>query len=117
MRAGLSGGGGVSYVGVTKNSYATTGINSNAGPGYHTDWIFSDLATSNLQFIGEAASHENGHGFGLNHQSDFTGSTMNNEYSTNNGATGSGSYAPIMGDSYGVRAAELWALFGNSWIP
>jgi hypothetical protein len=107
-----SGGGGVSYVGVTKNAYSPTGFNSNAGRGYHTDWIFSDEATNNLQFIGEASSHENGHGFGLNHQSDFNGSTLSNEYSTNNNFTGNNSYAPIMGDSYNVQRGT-WRV-GNS---
>jgi len=114
-----NGGGGVSYVGATKNSYSTSGINSGAGPGYHTDWVFSDLATNSTQFIGEAASHENGHGFGLHHQSDFNGTTLVHEYSTNNGASGPGSYAPIMGAAYptqnspGVVQRGTWR-FGNS---
>lgn len=93
-----SGGGGVSYVGVTRNSYAPT-ANNGAGAGWHTNWVFSAEAPNNLQFVGEASAHENGHGFGLGHQGDHFGTTSN-EYSSNNGANGNGSYAPIMGNSY-----------------
>lgn len=93
-----SGGGGVSYVGVTRNSYSTT-ANNGAGAGWHTNWVFAAEAPNNLQFVGEASAHENGHGFGLGHQGDHFGTTSN-EYSNNNKASGNGSYAPIMGDSY-----------------
>jgi hypothetical protein len=93
-----NGGGGVSYVGVTKNSYAPT-ANGGAGAGWHTNWVFAAEAPNNLQFVGEASAHENGHGLGLNHQGDHFGTTSN-EYSSNNNARGNGSYAPIMGDSY-----------------
>ncbi|MGA2439967.1 MAG: hypothetical protein ABSH08_03345 [Tepidisphaeraceae bacterium] len=88
--------GGVSYVGVTP--YSETGSN-----GLHTNWIFSAEAPTNLQFVGEAAAHENGHGFGLLHQSDYSGSTLINEYSGGNSL-----YAPTMGDSYSAQRG-LWA--------
>ncbi|MFO0809273.1 MAG: hypothetical protein U0746_11655 [Gemmataceae bacterium] len=67
--------------------------------GYHTNWTFSAVngASSNLQFVGGVTSHENGHAFGLHHQSDYSGNTLVNEYSTNNS---SAAIAPIMGDTY-----------------
>ena len=93
-----SGGGGVSYVGVTPFAQATNG--------YHTNWVFSALAPSNLQFVGEATAHEDGHGLGLYHQSDYNGNTLVNEYSSGTG-TGVGSVAPIMGNSYSAQRG-LW---------
>ncbi|MGD9719787.1 MAG: PEP-CTERM sorting domain-containing protein [Pirellulales bacterium] len=89
---GWSGGGGVSYVGVTRN----TQPGSN---GYHTNWVFSAQAPSFLQFIGEASAHEQGHGMGLWHQSDYNGNTLLAEYSSGTGS-GPGTTAPIMGVSY-----------------
>ncbi len=98
-----SGGGGVSYVGVTQS---TTSL------GRHTNWAFSALAPSNLQFLGEVTAHENGHGLSLWHQSDYSGSTLINEYSGGNG-TGNGSYAPIMGNSYNSQRGA-WRLGSSS---
>ncbi len=93
------GGGGVSYVGVTQNSYTGTGFSN----GYHTNWAFSAQSPGNLQFVADVSAHENGHGFGLNHQSDYTSNTSNNEYSSNANSTGNGSFAPIMGNSYDTQ--------------
>ena len=45
---------------------------------------------------GQAAAHENGHGLSLYHQSDYTGSTLINEYSLGNDNNSPGTYAPIM---------------------
>ncbi len=86
------GAGGVSQIGTTSNS--VTGSN-----GAHTDFVFAAQSPSNLQFIGEAASHENGHGFGLHHQSLYSGNTLVSEYDPGTG-TGPHSLAPIMGVSY-----------------
>lgn len=111
---GWTGGGGISFIGTTQSSF-TTADNSGAGAGYHTNFVFSDQSAS-LQFAAEASAHENGHGLGLWHQSDYTaGGTLVNQYSTNNGATGNGSYAPIMGDSYTVQRGT-WRV-GNSLGP
>lgn len=96
-----SGGGGISYVGVTPNSQS--GSN-----GYHTDFVYPSALANSLQAIGQAASHENGHGMGLSHQSDYTGNTLINEYSTGTG-TGAGSVAPVMGDSYSAQRG-LWSV-------
>ena len=96
-----SGDGGISYIGVTATSQPI-------GSGYHTNFVFSDNFYSNLQDIADGISHENGHGLGLNHQSDYNGNTLVNEYSTGTG-TGPGSVAPIMGEPYGVQRG-LWAV-------
>ncbi len=104
---GWTGGGGISYVGVTQS--VVTGSN-----GYHTDWVFSAQAPNNLQFVGEASAHENGHGLKLSHQSDYSGTTLLNEYSSGTG-TGLGSKAPIMGNSYSA-ARGTWRV-GPSHVP
>ena len=81
--------GGVSYVGTTQYGGYTGG--------FHTNWVFPNSSAGNLRYLAEATAHENGHGLSLSHQKDqITGA----EYSSNNGANGNGSYAPIMGNSY-----------------
>lgn len=90
--------GGVSFLGTTQNSYSTS-QNGGAGAGNHTNWIFTQGYESQTTFMGEAGAHENGHGLGLWHQSDYKNGSLT-EYSENGGATGNGSYAPTMGDSY-----------------
>ncbi|MES1227293.1 MAG: pre-peptidase C-terminal domain-containing protein, partial [Armatimonadota bacterium] len=67
-------------------------------------WVFSAQNATNLRFVGEAAAHENGHGFNLNHQSDYSGNSLINEYSS-----GDSSRAPIMGNSYSTQRG-LWKL-------
>ena len=74
-----SGGGGVSYVGVAP--YNESGSN-----GLHTNFVFSGQNVFDLQFIAEAAAHEDGHGLGLLHQHDFSGTTLVNEYSPGDSA-------------------------------
>ena len=98
------GAGGVSYVGVASGTYPTT---ADPGTGYHTNFVFSDSATNNLQFISEAAAHEDGHALNLEHQSDYhlNGTATVGEYSSNGRATGSGTFAPIMGVGYYAQRA------------
>ena len=94
-------GGGVSYVGRDSTAQTTTlSNNSGASAGYHTDFVFSDQNPTNLAFVGESAAHENGHGFGLQHQSDVTDGKITNEYSTDGHGMGAGAFSPIMGTSY-----------------
>ncbi|MDP9173881.1 MAG: hypothetical protein M3O30_08450 [Planctomycetota bacterium] len=88
--------GGVSYLSVTPN--VETGTN-----GLHTNFVFSGLFGA-ITDIGEAVSHENGHGFGLSHQSDYSGNTLVHEYSS-----GTNLLAPTMGSSYS-KARGLFAL-------
>ena len=105
-----TGGGGVSFVGVTQGSFPSDpNVNSGDGYGYHTNWLFTNGlgGVSDTSAIGEAGSHENGHGLGLSHQSDFNGSTLSSEYSSNNNSQGNGSFAPVMGVSY-YSQRGLW---------
>jgi len=62
-------------------------------------FVFSSLLGYNEKKIGEAASHEAGHTFGLRHQAVYSGTTLISQY---NYGTGSGEigWAPIMGCSY-----------------
>lgn len=97
-----AGGGGISFIGTTANSYSVAGFNSGAGRGLKTNWSFMGPSFGwawDPQFVGEVTAHENGHGLNAGHQSDFSGGTFVNEYSSGSG-TGNGSYAPIMGNSY-----------------
>jgi len=98
-----SGGGGVSFLSTTQNSYNPSSQNGGAGAGFHTNWVFSAQAPGSLSFVGEASSHENGHGLKLNHQSDYNGSTLLQEYSSGTGGSGAGTIAPIMGNSYSTQ--------------
>jgi autotransporter-associated beta strand protein len=82
--------GGVSFVGVTANP---------TNSGMHTNWDFAGSSYSVTQ-VAQPAIHENGHGFGLSHQSDYQGSTLINEYSLGDNNNASGTYAPIMGEAY-----------------
>lgn len=90
--------GGISFVGVAQSSYGTTG-NYGAGGGLKTNWVFTDGVGTGLA-CGQAAAHENGHGLGLVHQSDYNGDTKINEYSRGDNNSGFGTYAPIMGAAY-----------------
>jgi Fibronectin type III domain len=68
-------------------------------------FVFSqNLAGGNARDTGDAASHESGHGFGLNHQSTYSGTNLVQEYST---GPGDGT-APLMGSSYGARRSLWW---------
>lgn len=75
--------GGIAYVGV----FNSTGTNHGY---YQPALIFSNGTSKNGKYVGEAAAHEVGHNFGLNH--DGT--------STQGYSTGSAPWAPIMGASY-----------------
>jgi hypothetical protein len=84
--------GGVSYVG------GFAGGASNVG------FVFAgSLSGGNPRYVAEAASHEAGHLFGLEHQATWSGGTLVSEYST-----GTSTLAPIMGASY-YAARTTWA--------
>jgi len=85
--------GGVGYV----NSYTNSIVN--------TVYVFpAQLANGTAKYVGEASSHEAGHSFGLNHQSqyDSTGALVNDYYAGANGK------APIMGNSYSATRGLWW---------
>ena len=76
--------GGVSYVG------------GFAGPSSNVAYVFSStLGSGNPRFVAEAASHEAGHLFGLEHKATWNGSRLVAEYSS-----GTDALAPIMGVGY-----------------
>ncbi|HQR06501.1 MAG TPA: PEP-CTERM sorting domain-containing protein [Gemmatales bacterium] len=94
------GAGGISYVNV---------ISSVAAPGRHTNWVWPNRLGGATAFhnIGTASAHEDGHAFGLYHQADYIGTTIQGSgYSTNNS---SASIAPTMGVAYGA-ARGAWRL-------
>ncbi len=70
-------------------------------------FVFANLLGYNEKNIGEAASHETGHTLGLNHQTLYDANC--NFVAEYNPGTGSGStsWAPIMGNSYG-KTLSLW---------
>jgi hypothetical protein len=95
--------GGVSYVGVADNSTVSNG--------QRTNWTFpAGGSGTSPQSCTAACAHEIGHHLGLGHQRDErTGAG----YSNNNGATGNGSYAPLMGTSY-VSQRGTWRQGGTT---
>jgi hypothetical protein len=92
-------GGGVAFInGFTNGS-------SNVG------WVFpKNLSNGNPKTVAEAAAHEAGHLFGLNHQSTWKQQTdgtwtKTEEYNTNGG---SATKSPIMGNSYSAARGLWW---------
>lgn len=82
--------GGVAYVGGF--------YNLSPGVGY----VFANSLGNNAKYIAEAASHEAGHLFGLQHQALWNGTTLVSQYNS-----GNGNYAPIMGVGYYANKT-LW---------
>lgn len=83
--------GGVAYVNTWTNSIV------------NTVYVFTDKLAKNAKYIGEASSHEAGHGFGLDHQSKYVDGVKSAEYHP-----GSGDWAPIMGVSY-YKTRTTWS--------
>jgi hypothetical protein len=106
----LGGGGGISYQDVISTSWSTSGINGGAGRGVHTNFVFSDNFTFNgnpgwERPVALSVGHENGHAFNLNHQSQWSGGTLVQEYDP--GGSGAGSKGPIMGAPFNSERG-LW---------
>jgi hypothetical protein len=88
--------GGVTYVGgYTINDLAHNFTTANVFPG--------QLSNGNPVYTAEAAAHEIGHMFGLQHQSSWSGNSKTAEY-----RMGSTDESPIMGDSY-YATRGVWA--------
>jgi len=94
-------GGSGSWTGVYEGGVAEIG--SFYTPGIpNTSYVFSDnLGDGTPLYTADDAVHEAGHGFGLQHQSVYSGTTKISEYNTGNGST-----APFMGNplTFGIRA-------------
>jgi hypothetical protein len=86
------GGGGVSFVGAFSDPNLP-----------NVSFVFSVGLQNVPRYVADACSHEAGHEFGLNHQSQYTGSTLTYEYSYGPGDD----TAPIMGASY-YSTRSLW---------
>jgi hypothetical protein len=82
-------------------------IGAFSGGGVNTVWVFSaNLGNGDPKYTADAASHEAGHAFGLDHQRlwDAYGNLIQEYYS----GPGDGT-APIMGNSYGATRGLWWA--------
>jgi uncharacterized delta-60 repeat protein len=92
--------GGISLIG----SFTNSNVN--------TAYVFTaNLANGYARYTGEASSHEAGHSFGLQHQSEYDASgTKINEYYAGPGD----GRAPIMGVSYYVTRGLWW--YGTSSV-
>ena len=89
---------GVSQLNVARNAYP--GISANDAP--HTNWIYSGLINGDTYYTGGGSAHENGHAFGLFHQSDYglvvSSNGNDGEYDAGEPASAiTASYSPIMG--------------------
>lgn len=85
--------GGVAYV----NSFTSSDVN--------TVYVFpANLGNGYPKYVGDASSHESGHGFGLSHQSEYSGSTLVATYYS---GPGDGT-APHMGNSYSATRSMWW---------
>jgi hypothetical protein len=71
----------------------------------NTVFVFpKNLANGVPKYTAEASAHEAGHSFGLDHQSDYVGTTKTDEYSDYDGVT----KAPVMGKSYHTQRGLWW---------
>jgi hypothetical protein len=83
--------GGISYVGAFTNSTP------------NVSFVFPPNLANTTRYIADAAAHEAGHAFGLDHQSEYAGETLVTAYSSGPGDD----TAPLMGLSY-VATRSLW---------
>lgn len=85
--------GGIAYV----NSFTSSIVN--------TVYVFPEnLGNGYPKYVGDAASHEAGHAFGLKHQSAYSGTTLTASYQS---GPGDGT-APLMGNSYSASRSLWW---------
>ena len=106
-------GGAGSWYGATAGGIAYVDSFSSANPttGQNVVFVFAkNLAGGNAKFVAEAAAHEAGHSFGLEHQSVWSGGVKTSEYNQ-----GESVRAPIMGTSYYATRGLWWN--GTSSLP
>ena len=100
LRALIGGNGawaGGGYAGVAQiGSYADSWLGD-------TVFSFAAVMGGNPTDVADDISHEAGHGFGLEHQSTYSGTTLTAEYNTGNSLVG-----PIMGVPFSSQRALWW---------
>lgn len=79
-------------------------INGFTNSASNTVFVFNQYLANNAKYIGDAASHEAGHAFGLQHQSAYSGATKTADYYSGSGD----GRAPIMGNSYSATRGLWW---------
>lgn len=84
--------GGVAYIGGFANASPNVGFA-----------FAKDLGNGNARYTADAASHEAGHLFGLDHQAQWSGTKLVTEYNQ-----GNANWAPIMGVGY-YAAVTTWS--------
>src|SRR5581483_2507128 len=105
-------GGNGSWTGGTYGGIAQIGGFSSSSAGNPVrGFVFpANLSNGNPKFTGDSAAHESGHTFGLQHQSQYSGTTQTAEYYK---GPGHGT-APIMGNSYSAARSLWW--YGTSTV-
>src|SRR5213079_356348 len=79
-------------------------VNGFTDPYPNVSYVFpANLSGGDPKKVGEATSHEAGHGFGLQHQSVYDGTTKLLEYNP-----GTPAKAPVMGRSYDAQRGLWW---------
>jgi hypothetical protein len=100
LRVSIGGNG--SWVGSGFGGIAFVDAFTNTAP--NTVFVFSDnLSKGSARLVADATSHESGHGFGLQHQSKYSGTSKTAEYNT-----GTSVSAPLMGKSYSATRSIWW---------
>jgi len=95
-------GGNGSWTGVAEGGTAYVGSYSD-GILPDTAYVFSTNLGNDPTYTAIDAVHEAGHGFGLQHQSFYSGATKTSEYNPGNGVT-----APFMGNALNGTRATWW---------
>ncbi len=106
--AWAGGNAGLSFTGVAASSYG----NPSTFNGGHTNFIGAGLDPTDLGFVAGGATHENGHGLALSHQSDYTNPGSPIGYDPGDPAnpiTGASQVSPIMGDQSG-QTRNTWRI-------
>src|SRR5262249_26570655 len=69
----------------------------------NVSFVYAANLQNDARYIADAAAHEAGHQFGLDHQSQYTGTTLQYEYSY-----GVDDTAPLMGAGYYAKRSLWW---------
>ena len=101
-------GGSGSWTGVVQGGTASVG--SYYTPGLpNTAYVFPTQLANDPMYVGDEAAHEAGHGFGLQHQSVYSGTVQTAVYNPGNSST-----APFMGNPLRAGIRATWWYGPNS---